>query len=61
MTDEWLTVMEVAALLKVAPKTVRKLLRDGDFPCKAVKLGNVWRIDARDVAYFVAELPGQGA
>ena len=41
MPDAYLTVEEVAELLKVSDKTVRRLVRRGELP--AFKVGNQWR------------------
>ena len=42
MPDACLTPEEVAARLKVLPKTVRKWLREGQLP--GVKVGRQWRV-----------------
>ncbi|MBP7868590.1 MAG: helix-turn-helix domain-containing protein [Firmicutes bacterium] len=45
--DELLTPEEVAAILKLKPRTVHHMLRRGDL--LGVKLGRVWRIRETDV------------
>jgi excisionase family DNA binding protein len=49
MTDptEWLTVEEIAAELKLKPKTVRDFVQRGEFP--ATKVGRVYRIRRSDL------------
>ena len=42
MRAEFLTVSEVASLLKLSESTVYTMVRAGDIP--AVKLGNQWRV-----------------
>ena len=42
-----LTIKEVASLLQVSDKTVRRLIEREELP--AMKLGAQWRIDPRDL------------
>lgn len=42
MRAEFLTVSEVASLLKLSESTVYTMVRAGEIP--AVKLGNQWRV-----------------
>jgi excisionase family DNA binding protein len=46
-----LTINEVAIRLGLAPKTVRRWIRDGKI--KAVRLGREWRVDADELALFI--------
>jgi excisionase family DNA binding protein len=43
MAQRFLTPEEVAALLRVSPEAVRRLLRRGEIP--AVRVGRAWRVD----------------
>jgi excisionase family DNA binding protein len=56
MTPEWSTVAEVAARLNIAPKTLRKWIRDGDLPFRVFKVANTWRILTADVDVFLTEV-----
>ena len=47
VTDPWLRVEEAAELLKVSPRTIYKLIREGSLP--AQRVGNKWRIKRIDV------------
>lgn len=40
--ERYLLVDEVARILRMAPTTVRKRLKDGDLP--GVKIGGEWRV-----------------
>ncbi len=48
-----LTIPEVADLLKVSVKTVRRSIEAGDLP--AAKLGAQWRIRPRDLDDYVRD------
>jgi len=50
-TSEWLTVEEIAAELKVTPKTVRDWLQRGEFP--ATKLGRAYRVRRSDLTAWL--------
>lgn len=50
VTEEVLTPEEVAAELKMAPKTVKDWLRDGKLPGK--KYGRFWRVLRSDLEKF---------
>lgn len=54
MCDETLNVIDVAARFDVHPQTIYRALRLGLFPCRAVKIGGVWRINRTDVDAFLA-------
>jgi len=43
MTGRFLTPHEVAALLRVSPAAIHRLLRRGDLP--AVRVGRAWRVE----------------
>jgi excisionase family DNA binding protein len=47
MTRELYTVKEVADLLRVSPRTVRKMIAEGELP--ALKIRDEWRIEQRDI------------
>src|SRR5256885_7687539 len=53
--SEWLTPEEVAALLKITPKTVKDWLRAGKLPGR--KMGKLWRVQAAEVDAFMEQLP----
>jgi excisionase family DNA binding protein len=48
-----LTIKDVARLLQVSDKTIRRLIESRDLP--AIKLGAQWRIRPRDLELFVRE------
>ena len=54
------TTAEVAALLKVVPRTVQHWIRVGKLP--AVRYGRLYRVRAADLAHFGQETgtPSQG-
>jgi excisionase family DNA binding protein len=47
MTDEVLTIKEVAALLQLHPKTIGRLIKRGELP--AQRIGRQWRMRRVDV------------
>lgn len=49
--EELLDVQEVAVKLKVHPKKVRQLARDGRLP--AMKVGRDWRFDWKAIVTFL--------
>ncbi len=49
--DELLTIVEVAAYLKVSRRTAWRWCKSGRLP--AVKVGHQWRITRRDLEKFV--------
>jgi excisionase family DNA binding protein len=51
MTDEILTLPEVAQLLKVAEKTVYTMAQKGDLP--AFKVGGQWRFRRADLDAWI--------
>jgi excisionase family DNA binding protein len=51
-TAEFLTPEEVAARLKVQPRTVQEWLRTGRLP--GLKLGKLWRIRESDLEAFLS-------
>ncbi len=53
MTDEILTLKEVAAYLKLADKTAYKLAAEGKFP--GFKVGGSWRFKREDVERWIEE------
>ncbi len=60
MTDEFLTVAEVAALLKLNPQTVRNWIDNGTLP--ATKVGRRVRITRAELNAFIeagAIMPGE--
>jgi excisionase family DNA binding protein len=54
MKDEWLTVAEVAAALRLHPDTVRRLLRRGQLKGSFIGGRGGYRIAASDVEAFMA-------
>ena len=53
MTDEILTLKEVAAYLKLAEKTAYKLAAEGKLP--GFKVGGSWRFKREDVLTWIEE------
>lgn len=53
MSDEILTVQEVAALLKVADKTVYTMAQRGELP--AFKVRGQWRFRRSDLNAWIAQ------
>ena len=51
MSDEILTLKDVAALLKVAEKTIYTLAQRGDVP--GIKVGRQWRFRRQDLAQWI--------
>lgn len=51
MQNELLTIEEVAELLRVSPYTVRKYLRQGQFP--GIKVGGQWRVRKTDLEAYI--------
>jgi excisionase family DNA binding protein len=49
--DQYMTVKEVADLLKVAENTVRGWVKSGEL--RAIDLGKGWRITERDLQVFL--------
>jgi excisionase family DNA binding protein len=49
--NQYLTVKEVAELLKVAENTVRGWVKSGEL--RAIDLGKGWRITAIDLQFFL--------
>lgn len=58
--EQWprigMTIEEAAESLRVAPNTVRMLIKDGELPAR--KVGKGWRIDPDAVRIWLAN--GQG-
>lgn len=53
MTDEILTLKEVAEYLKLAEKTAYRLAAEGKLP--GFKVGGSWRFKQQDVATWIEE------
>jgi excisionase family DNA binding protein len=51
MADEVLTIDEAAIFLKMASKTVRKMLKEGTLPGRQV--GRQWRITKRSLLDYI--------
>lgn len=51
MTDQILTLKEVAAYLKLAEKTAYKLAAEGKLP--GFKVGGSWRFKREDVEHWI--------
>ncbi len=54
MSDEFLTVTEVAELLKINPQTIRNMIDPGELPAVRVGSRRV-RIQRGDLEHFLAE------
>lgn len=59
MTEEYLTVRDVAERLHVAERTVREWLREGRLKGKHLGGRAGWRIRVQDVSEFFDGLDGQ--
>ena len=59
MSDEVLTIKEVAALLKLAEKTVYAMANAGELP--AFKIRGQWRIKRAELDRWIDEQPRGGA
>jgi len=57
MSEEILTIQEVAKLLKVADKTVYSMAQRGDLP--AFKVGGLWRFRRLDLDAWITERVGR--
>ena len=53
MTDEILTLKEVAAYLKLAEKTAYRLAAEGKLP--GFKVGGSWRFKKEDIEVWIQE------
>ena len=53
MTDDMLTLKEVAAYLKLAEKTAYRLAAEGKLP--GFKVGGSWRFRGKDVETWITE------
>lgn len=58
MTDQILTLKEVAAYLKLADKTAYKLAADGKLP--GFKVGGSWRFKREDIERWIEEGKSRG-
>lgn len=56
MTDEILTLKEVAEYLKLAEKTAYRLAAEGKLP--GFKVGGSWRFQKVDIQKWIAEQKG---
>jgi excisionase family DNA binding protein len=45
MTDEVLTIEDAAELMKLAPKTIKKMMKEGTIPGR--RIGRQWRTTKR--------------
>lgn len=62
MADEVLTIQEIAALLKLADKTVYSMAQEGELP--AFKVRGQWRVRRADFEAWMerqAKRPGRSA
>ena len=57
--DQILTIKDVAAILKLAEKTVYSMAQDGELP--AFKVRGQWRIRCVDFEKWIAKQAGAGA
>ncbi len=53
MADEFMTVQDVARLLRVGPKTIYTMAQRGEIPC--FKLRGQWRFERADIDAWIAE------
>jgi len=51
--DRFLTLQEVAELLKIKERTIYQWAQLGKIPC--FKLGNAWRFDRDDIEVWIEE------
>ena len=58
MTNEIMTLKEVAAYLKLAEKTAYKLAAEGKLP--GFKVGGSWRFKQVDIEHWIEEKKKQG-
>lgn len=56
VTEKFYTVDEIAALIKIHPKTLQRYIREGKL--KANKVGKSWRVSGHDLSTFTE---GSGA
>jgi excisionase family DNA binding protein len=59
MLENLMTVKEVAALLRVSPQTLYKMLEQGSIP--AVKIGSQWRFDRDQIREWIKTRAGGAA
>jgi excisionase family DNA binding protein len=59
MIENLMTVKEVAALLRVSPQTLYKMLEQGSIP--AVKIGSQWRFDREKIKDWLKGQTGPAA
>lgn len=59
MTDEILTLKEVARYLKLAEKTAYRLAAEGKLP--GFKVGGSWRFKTEDIENWIAEQKASNA
>ena len=59
MTDEILTLKEVAEYLKLAEKTAYRLAAEGKLP--GFKVGGSWRFKKEDIEHWIKEQTGIGS
>ena len=59
-TDEYLTIAEIAAELKLSPKTIRQWIVKGEL--EAARAGHSWRVRRSDLRRMLAgQRPATGA
>lgn len=51
-----LSLVEVAQVLGISPKTIRKQLASGTFPLRFGCVGGLYRLHARDLANYIDSL-----
>lgn len=57
--DQLLDVDDVAAKLKIAPRKVRRMAREGGLP--AIKAGRDWRFDWKAIVAYLTTTAGNQA
>lgn len=56
MTEQIMTIKEVAGYLKVHERTVYRLAAKGDLP--AFKVANTWRFRLQDIDHWISQQTG---
>ncbi|MGM8930214.1 helix-turn-helix domain-containing protein [Salinicola halophyticus] len=59
MTEQIMTIKEVAGYLKVHERTVYRLAAKGDLP--AFKVANTWRFRLQDIDHWIRQQTGAPA
>ncbi len=57
-TDNWLTIKDITARLKLHPNTIARYIQEGKL--KGVKVGKSYRVRERDLLQFIGEQQDEG-